>query len=345
MGQHGNRNGRCADRSSSLDAATPAWSLQLKGEAFQVARLPQTQIWVSPDLAFTQQDGKRQLRGEVRVPRAEIDLQGLPEGSVSESADVVVLGPHGRPASAAPPAGPGYLESLNLDLALRLGDAVRLKGYGLKTRLKGRLQLTLQAGQLLAQGRISLVEGSYKAYGQELTLEQGDLVFSGPLDDPSLDLLASRTANDGSVKALLRVTGSLQQPKLAITSEPALPAGEALSYLITGTSLADADKEQGAAIYSAALSLGLTQSEPLLTEMRDRLGLDELQIKGGHGLEDTALSLGKQLQENLYLGYTVGLFDNTGAILLRLKLGKHLELETRSGERQSVDLFYRSEHD
>ena len=77
-----------------------------------------------------------------------------------------------------------------------------------------------------------------------------------------------------------------------------------------------------------------------------RFGLDELSLEGGAGgIEESALVLGKYLNPDLYLGYSQGLFNPEGAVLLRLRLTERLEVESRSGNEQSFDLFYRLEHD
>jgi translocation and assembly module TamB len=97
---------------------------------------------------------------------------------------------------------------------------------------------------------------------------------------------------------------------------------------------------------AAALSLGLARSEPLFQDLSERFGIDELRIDaGGGGIEETSVVVGKYLNPDLYLGYSQGLFDPVGAVLLRLRLSERLEVETKSGIEQSVDLFYRIEHD
>ncbi len=41
----------------------------------------------------------------------------------------------------------------------------------------------------------------------------------------------------------------------------------------------------------------------------------------------------------------VGLFETVSELLLRYQWTDHLEVESRSGENQSVDLYYLLEHD
>ena len=155
-----------------------------------------------------------------------------------------------------------------------------------------------------------------------------------------------RESRDGQVKAFLAVSGPLSKPVSRVYSEPALPDAEALSYLLTGNGLDKAGKGEGADIASAALALGLSKGDPLLQELGDRFGLDELSLESGAGgVEESALVLGKYLNPDLYLGYSQGLFNPEGAVLLRLNLTEKLEVESRSGAEQSVDLFYRLEHD
>ena len=57
------------------------------------------------------------------------------------------------------------------------------------------------------------------------------------------------------------------------------------------------------------------------------------------------MTLGKYLNPDLYVGYSQGLFNPEGAVLMRLRLREKLTVESRSGNEQSVDLFYRIEHD
>jgi len=171
-------------------------------------------------------------------------------------------------------------------------------------------------------------------------VERGRLLFAGPPGNPDLELRAVRESRDGQVKAFLAMSGPLSKPQPRIYSEPSLPEAEALAYLVTGRGLDEAGEGEGGDIAAAALSLGLSKGEPLLQDMSDRLGLDELRIEQGQGgLADSSLVVGKYLNPDLYLGYSQGLFNPEGAVLLRLRLSDKLEVESRSGNEQSVDLF------
>jgi translocation and assembly module TamB len=334
------------DIQGTVDLATeggPRLDLKVSGEDFEAARLPEARVVLSPDLTLSGQ-GPYHLSGTLRIPSAAIEVEELPKGTVEVSPDEIVVGETEEPtetgqAAAAP-------SNLTARVRIELGDAVNFKGFGLSTRLVGALDAAADARSTTVDGRIEMRDGRYAAYGQELGVELGRLLFSGPPGNPSVDLRAVRVSRDGDVRAYLALSGPLAKPRARVYSEPALPEAEAVAYLLTGRGLDRADQQEGFDIASAAFALGMSQGDPLLQNMSGRLGLDDLRVEtGSAGLEDSSLVLGKYLNPNLYLGYSQGLFSPEGAVLLRMRLTDRLEFESRSGIEQSFDLLYRIEHD
>ncbi|MCB1722333.1 MAG: translocation/assembly module TamB domain-containing protein [Gammaproteobacteria bacterium] len=325
-----------------VDPAAPggmAVDVRIKGEDFQAVRLPEATALVSPDLRLAGK-GPYRLTGTLRVPRAKIELKELPKGTVAVSDDEVIVGRDGTQAAEK------RRSPVAADLRIELGDAVSFKGFGLVTRLGGSLHVNSGAAGTSVDGKIEMRDASYKAYGQDLTVERGRLLFAGPPGNPDVDLRAVRVSRDGDVRAYLAMSGPLAKPRPRVYAEPSMPEAEAVAYLLTGRGLDAAGKGEGADIASAALSLGLSRGEPLLQDLSDRLGLDDLRVESGsNGLEDSSLLLGKYLNPDLYVGYSQGLFSPEGAVLLRLRLSRRFELESRSGNEQSVDLFYKIERD
>ena len=319
-------------------AGGPGVDLTLKGENFQAARLPEALVEISPDLRL-QGNGPFHLSGNLLIPKAVIEIRELPSGSVAVSDDEIVVGQESTQKRAA------GSQNLTARVRVALGKLVTFNGFGLKTALTGAVDARVDNNATSVDGKIELKEGSYKAYGQELKVERGRLLFAGPPGNPDVDLRAVRVSRDGKVKAILALSGPLSKPRPHILSEPLLPDAEALSYLLTGNGLKQAGKSEGSEIAGAALSVGVSKSEPLLQQLGDRLGLDELSVNSEGGIEESSLILGKYLNPDLYLGYSQGLFNPEGAVLLRLKLSDRVEVESRSGNEQSVDLFYRLEHD
>ena len=312
--------------------------LRINGQDLQVARLPEALVEISPELRL-QGVGPYHLSGTLKVPRSKIELRELPRSTVAVSDDEIVVGEQEESANRAP-------KNLTAKIRVELGDEVTFSGFGLQTGLTGVLDAATDGGGSRLDGRIELRDARYQAYGQDLTVERGRLLFAGPPTNPDVDVRAVRESIDGQVKAYLAVSGPLSKPTSRVYSEPALPDAEALAYLLTGRGLDKAGKGEGADIASAALALGMSKGDPLLQDLGDRFGLDELSLESGPGgIEESALVLGKYLNPDLYIGYSQGLFNPEGAVLLRLQLTERLEAESRSGNEQSFDLFYRLEHD
>ncbi|MGB1110738.1 MAG: translocation/assembly module TamB domain-containing protein, partial [Gammaproteobacteria bacterium] len=301
--------------------------LAVKGDRVPVLRLPDISLDLAPDLNFESVSGAKKVSGTLHVPHGLYKAVNLPKGSVTVSSDEVIIGEDtaldDQRASAAPnenkpdhqgekPAG------VQADLLVTLGDDVRIDAFDLKARLGGRLKVKLIKGRETAEGRIELSEANYKAYGQDLSLEHGFLLFNGPADDPSLDLRASRRSVDGKTTAYLDVSGTLREPKFDVSTQPPGSDADALAYLLAGRPLNQANNDQKFNVYAAALSMGLDKGEPLFANVRRELGLDELELAAGSTLQDTTLSLGKYVNPDLFVGYSINLLDRAGAVLLRL---------------------------
>lgn len=323
--------------------------LHLDGDTVPILRLADVYMDARPDLRFEQHGAKRRLSGEVLVPTVDVMIASAPASTLNVSPDEVIIGEGGVVDSAialepAPPPEPP-LQGVAADVTVRLGDDVRIDAFDLKARLTGRVRVKLEKGREHAEGRIDITEGSYKAYGQRLTLARGHLMFAGPPDNPALDLRATRKSSDGQVVAHVDVGGNLHAPRLTVGTTPSGSDADALAYLLTGRPLNEAGKGGKIDVYAAALGLGLDKGAPQIAAIRREFGLDELGIDAGSGIEGTSVKLGKYLNPDLFIGYSLNVFDNTGAVLARLRLAEGLDLEGRSAQTQSVDLIYKIESD
>src|SRR5688500_14235662 len=96
-----------------------------------------------------------------------------------------------------------------------LGEDVTLRAMGLRTELEGSLLVVDHPGQPAptASGELRLEEGTFRAYGQDLTIERGRLFFAGgPISNPGIDLRAYRRVPEGDVLAGLQARGTLRAP-------------------------------------------------------------------------------------------------------------------------------------
>jgi len=308
--------------------------LSLRGDRLPVARRPDATVFASPQFDVSINLPRIDVTGRVVVPEADISVEQLPSQAVTVSPDTVV---HGRLESE--PVRP--LE-LMADVTVELGDAVHYAGANLSVDLGGTLRLNYQSGQSpTASGNVRLT-GTYDAYGQNLDLERGELLFAGPLNDPALDVLAVRAI--GQTRVGVRLTGTLLAPQASLYSDPAMSDLNALSYLRFGRPITASDDTETATLESTALALGLQQALPAVQRVGESLGLDEFSIAPNE-IDAGALMAGKYLSPKLYMSYSYGLFNRLGGFLLRYQINDRFSLETRSGGEKSMDLLYSIEKD
>jgi translocation and assembly module TamB len=308
--------------------------LTLRGDEVPAVRLPEVQIFVSPDLTATVQLPQIRVDGTVDVPRARITIQEVPAQAVAPSADTIVHGVE-QPEAARP-------LDMRSDLRLTLGEDVRYMGMNLDTRISGELRLNYQSGRPANASGVVTMDGTYNAYGQLLDLDRGELIFSGPIDNPSLDVRAVREIGETTVG--VQLIGPLQSPETRIFSSPTMSEGDALAYLLFGRPLTGSRGEESATLQTAAIAMGLQQALPVVQRIGQAVGLDEFTVQ----TTDTdagALMAGKYLSPNVYIRYSYGLFNRIGGLLLRFRINERLSLETRSAEHKSMDLLYTVERD
>ncbi len=315
-------------------SAADGWptQLQIKGQAVEVAHIPEAQVRVSPDLRVHIVDHRIQVEGTLHVPFARLQPKDI-SLAAKPSPDVVVIG--------GPPARPEAEKwAITTRVRLSLGERVSFYGFGFEGRFSGELLLEDTPGQpTRATGKLKILEGRYRAYGQRLDVEQGRLLFAGgPVDNPGLDLRAVRHV--GEVTAGLKVRGSLQRPQLELFSIPAMGQTDALAYLLLGHPIEGSSESEGSLLAKAALALGLSGGDRLARSLAERFGLDEMRIETGEREDQAALVMGRYLSPRLYVGYGIGLLGSANTLTLRYQLSKQWQLKGESGEQVGADLIY-----
>lgn len=329
---------RVTGRFDNLMQPTRSLRLELSGESAQLIDWPEYQLWATPDLVIAGNDAGWQISGQLAVPRAVVSLREVPVEAVRISPDVTVLGEETTTTPATTYSG---------EVRLLLGERVRINALGLDSRLVGELLVRMpQDRPMTAEGRVSLVDGTFTAYGQKLVIQQGDLTFTGPLDDPIVDVRAVRVIDTfaGTVTAGIRLRGRARDLTSTVYSEPTMADADALSYLIIGRPLNQATESEGGELSGAAMALGLRQASRLTDQLGQSVGLDQLSVTGDGG-DTTALVAGKQINKRLHARYAYGVFNRLGTLLLRYRLSRGLVLEAGAGEVQSIDVLYTVEKD
>ncbi|MCP4342360.1 MAG: hypothetical protein GY799_26660 [Desulfobulbaceae bacterium] len=314
-------------------------ALNIMGDDFLLVNLPEYAIRVKPDLLLTFGNDTGEISGTIDVPYGLIAPEEMSD-SVSVSEDVILVSGTEEERTNNLPIKP--------NLKIRLGDDVRIDGYGLTGKLEGELNvLTQQDNSLAGRGTLTLVDGTFAMYGQKLSIERGRVLFTGgPLDNPGIDVRAQRKVTGKKLGSEiytvgLDVSGLVQDLQYNLTSDPFMEDTEILSLMIVGQTLADSSSEEGNMLEAAAMMLGTKGSSGFAKDLGSFMSLDDLHFEGSSTRENMALVVGKRLTEDLYIGYDLNMFSQLSKFRVRYDLTRGFSVETRSSaESTGADLLY-----
>jgi translocation and assembly module TamB len=311
-----------------------------RAERFQLVGRPDMRLVLSGKGVAGIENRRLALQGKLRVDRAYIErrFEQLPD----LDDDIIVVGETaGETAGKAPAkrAGP----PVELDLLIDLGERFKVRQAGFDGLLKGEVHVSTagEDGELRAFGRIRADDATFRAYGRTLEVDPGEVIFNGPVRNPALQISAWRRNQE--VAAGVRITGNLEQPRVELVSEPPLPEGAKLSWLVLGRAPSDASGADLAVLQTAAsVFLGRGDAVPVTTRIADAFGLDELSLRGSAELANRVVAVGKRLTDRLYVTYEQGV----GAVAQNLvkidfSLTDRIALRAQTGTTSGAGVYYR----
>ena len=332
--------------SASLGEA-PKAVLKLSADKFQLLGRVDRRIVSSGQAQLTLDRKTLALTGSFGVDEGAIDFTRSEAPTLSSDVEVVrargVASPAAAASAAATPTAPTATaptsRDVALDLRVNLGDNLRVRGRGLDTGLRGELHITSPNGRLTVNGTVRAADGTYAAYGQKLSIDRGLIIFNGPVDNPRLDIEATRPNID--VRVGVAVTGNAVTPRIRLFSEPELSEIDKLSWLVMGRASDGLGRTDTALLQRAALALLAGEKESVTDQFTKAIGLDEISVRQSDGeVRDTVISLGKQLSRRWYVGYERGLNATTGSWQLIYRIAQRFTLRAQSGEDNSLDLIW-----
>jgi len=348
-------------------------NISLEGSDFPLVNTREYQVKVSPKLNLKFTPSSLDITGSILVPNAHITPQTF-TNSLTLSDDVI----YKNKKESEP-----FFSNMRMHVEIEMGKEVELTLKGLQATLKGKVNVRqLPRGSINAIGELSVKKGQYKAYGQDLAIEQGQLIFTGGrLDNPGINLRASKKINNlntsfgndslnltsgsnssqqanlgSSITAGVVVTGRLAAPKVQLFSNPSLVSkADILSLLVLGRPASEATKAGGQLLLTAITSMNLgkgTNGAQLLEQLKQSAGLD-FNIKTTTNYnqstkqftDDTAVVVGKSLSKRIYLSYNVGLSQSDPNVLtLKYLLNKLFSIQVNtSTTSKGIDVLYSKE--
>lgn len=344
-GEHG---GTISLEGDAVLGAQPEARLNLLTDHFALLQRVDRRVLVSGQAQLTLGAEDVKADGRFVIDEGLIDISRSDAPTLGDDVNVV-----NRPGSLPNPdeqtaasAVGGDKRKLQITLDVDLGPKLRLKGRGLDAQLVGKLRLTTPNGRPAVHGTVKTESGSYVAYAQNLVIERGLIAFTGPIENPRLDILAMRaespTAAESDVKVGVTITGTAQDPRVRLYSDPSMSETEKLSWLILGRGPAGLGGADIGLLQTAASALFAGEGGSPKDSVLGAIGLDELSVRQSDvgDARDTVVNVGKQISRKWYVGYERSLNATAGNWQLIYKLAQRFTLRAQAGQDNALDLIW-----
>ncbi len=282
------------------------------------------------------------LDGKLNVDEGLFDISRTDAPTIGD--DVNVLG---RDDAAADEGGSKATpRKMAVKVDIDLGQQLRIQGRGLEATLTGLLRAGTQNNKPTLNGTVAVVKGRYAAYGQKLVVSRSTVVFNGLVDNPRLDILALRKqsggATDQDVKVGVSITGTAQDPRIRLWSEPEMSETEKLSWLVLGRAPSGLGTADIGLLQTAAVALLSGEGPSTSDNLISSLGLDELSVRQNETTtaRNTVVNVGKQVSRHWFVGYERNLNATAGNWQLVYKLAQRFMLRLQTGDDNAADLIW-----
>jgi translocation and assembly module TamB len=318
---------------------TPKGNINFKAKKMHINDYGKVELYLSPDLNLSY-DQHLNLEGVINVDKGSIVVKELPEGAVSVSKDIVVVDRKAKKTSADLP--------VKMDMKISLGKQLHVKAIGLDSYVHGDLLVAKTLSKALTvHGELTFSEGTYRAFAQQLVIQNSRVIFQGQATAPYLSLEAIRDPNsiEDSVTAGVRVTGLPDQLQLTLFSDSTMSQQNIISYITRGQSISEDTSVSNNQIAAALISFGTGQTDELMNQLGGKVGIEDLAIATTGDGDEQAVGIKGTIAPGIELSYGVGVFDSFNAFSIRYKLFERFYIEASTGLSHAVDAYYQWDWD
>ncbi len=229
--------------------------------------------------------------------------------------------------------GTSILERLTLDITIDASNQIFVRGWGLDAEFGGAIAVSGTAPSPQLNGTLESRRGRYEEFGKRFTLARANLRFQGNVPpSPYLDIEATTPAGDVTGSILL--TGPVQSPSIKFASTPALPEDEVLSRILFGKDSSRISPYQAIQLAQAVRRFsgqgGGAGFDPL-SMIRSATGLDDISVETDESGAAT-VEAGKYLTDNVYLEFSKGKDEGSGAATIQIEVTPSINIESRMGQ-------------
>jgi translocation and assembly module TamB len=316
-------------------------TVKIRGNDILLIDTPEYTIYGSPNVTATIIGTTLDLKGDITETNGIIRPQDFRNITQLPTNEVTFIG---KPKVVDESRWP-----ITTNIRLIAGEQLLVDSFGIHGYLDGSLHLIQEPDQaLLANGKVGIRNGFYRAYGQQLKISHGSFMqfTNSPITNPALSIEATRKVNASAGSQIqsfanekitvgMNIHGPLNNPDINLfASSGNLSQSDILSYILTGgassngnplTSSAGNTNGKGLFSYSAnimdAIKLGaggVGNTTGLVSKIQSGLGFSELGFESDTTLDaignplgnQTSFVLGRHLSKDLYIRYSRGVFGS-----------------------------------
>ncbi|MDR1486573.1 MAG: translocation/assembly module TamB domain-containing protein [Deltaproteobacteria bacterium] len=261
----------------------------------------------------------------------------------------------------------------SLDLSIDLPRQIFIRGKGLDSEWGGQMHIGGTASSPIMSGSIKPLRGTFELLSKLFTFTGGEIKFQeGPKLNPLLNIELTRQTSD--ITAIVRVSGTLSNPKLSWESQPPFPSDEVLSRVLFGKSVSQLSRVEALQLANSLrvmAGLGGPIVLTVINNLRDTLHLSVLRVsdagsqndsnrildsnsfRDNLGLDDGAdktqdsptIEAGRYLSDNVYVGVEQNLSDNSTGVRVEVELSPSLTLQSlTSSDSSRVGLGWKKDY-
>lgn len=231
-----------------------------------------------------------------------------------------------------------FNKNIALDLKI-ISKEIKYITKNIELKLDADLQIKKEFEEdLRIFGRVSNINGVFSQLGKTYKIENSNLQFRGlETINPILDIKANTKIDN--VEIFIDVTGSMENPRLNLKSNPSMNSKDILSYLIFGTKFSNSSMNEQNKEAQASLFILNELSKDYVKE----LGIDILHFDYDPKTQYIETTVGKKIGEKNQI--IIKNKATNGELIFLRELTKLWNLELGLMEKtQSIDLIYKKRY-
>ena len=180
----------------------------------------------------------------------------------------------------------------------------------------------------MLSGTVETVRGFASFYSGKFAVERGRVTFTGsPEINPALDVIVTHAVSDYVVS--INVSGRAKSPQLSLSSTPDLPQADIVTLLVVGKTSDRLTESERAGLSSHAQQIvGNVAAGELEQLLAKPLGFDMVDIQTGDRLENSRVSVGRYITQDIFLSFEQRLGDEKGnKVGVEYSINRHLKVK------------------